>query len=30
VPGTLRNFKVTYPEDFAMAESILLQKGHST
>jgi 2-C-methyl-D-erythritol 4-phosphate cytidylyltransferase len=30
VPGNMRNFKVTYPEDFAMAESILLQKGHST
>jgi 2-C-methyl-D-erythritol 4-phosphate cytidylyltransferase len=26
VPGTMRNFKVTYPEDFAMAEAILVGK----
>ncbi|MES2534206.1 MAG: 2-C-methyl-D-erythritol 4-phosphate cytidylyltransferase, partial [Pseudomonadota bacterium] len=23
VPGSARNFKVTYPEDFAMAEALL-------
>lgn len=26
VQGSLRNFKVTYPEDFALAEAILTQK----
>jgi len=25
VQGSLRNFKVTYPEDFALAEAILSQ-----
>jgi 2-C-methyl-D-erythritol 4-phosphate cytidylyltransferase len=24
VPGSARNFKVTYPEDFALAEALLL------
>ncbi|RKP54721.1 2-C-methyl-D-erythritol 4-phosphate cytidylyltransferase [Pararobbsia silviterrae] len=27
VTGTMRNFKVTYPEDFAMAEAILLGRA---
>ncbi|WP_413194857.1 2-C-methyl-D-erythritol 4-phosphate cytidylyltransferase [Pararobbsia alpina] len=27
VAGNMRNFKVTYPEDFAMAEAILLGRG---
>ncbi|KHK56594.1 2-C-methyl-D-erythritol 4-phosphate cytidylyltransferase [Ralstonia sp. A12] len=27
VPGALRNFKVTYPDDFALAEAILAQGG---
>ena len=27
VAGNMRNFKVTYPEDFAMAEAILLNRG---
>jgi 2-C-methyl-D-erythritol 4-phosphate cytidylyltransferase len=28
VPGALRNFKVTYPDDFALAEAILAQANH--
>jgi len=28
VPGSARNFKVTYPEDFAMAEALLLSDTH--
>jgi 2-C-methyl-D-erythritol 4-phosphate cytidylyltransferase len=27
VPGSAQNFKVTYPEDFALAEAILLNRG---
>ncbi|MFN7608656.1 MAG: 2-C-methyl-D-erythritol 4-phosphate cytidylyltransferase, partial [Ralstonia sp.] len=27
VPGALRNFKVTYPDDFALAEAILAQSA---
>ena len=27
VPGSAQNFKVTYPEDFALAEAILLGRG---
>ena len=27
VPGSAENFKVTYPEDFALAEAILLARG---
>ena len=32
VPGSAQNFKVTYPEDFALAEAVLLarQKGENT
>lgn len=29
VPGSARNFKVTYPEDFAMAEALLSAKRHT-
>jgi 2-C-methyl-D-erythritol 4-phosphate cytidylyltransferase len=28
VPGSARNFKVTYPEDFALAEALLLSDAH--
>lgn len=28
VPGNAQNFKVTYPDDFALAEAVLLQRGH--
>ena len=28
VPGSARNFKVTYPEDFALAEALLLPNPH--
>lgn len=28
VPGGAHNFKVTYPEDFALAEAVLLQRMH--
>jgi 2-C-methyl-D-erythritol 4-phosphate cytidylyltransferase len=28
VPGSARNFKVTYPEDFALAEALLLPDTH--
>jgi 2-C-methyl-D-erythritol 4-phosphate cytidylyltransferase len=26
VPGGAQNFKVTYPDDFALAEAVLLQR----
>jgi 2-C-methyl-D-erythritol 4-phosphate cytidylyltransferase len=29
VPGSAQNFKVTYPEDFALAEAILLGRGRA-
>ena len=29
VPGGAQNFKVTYPDDFALAEAVLLQRGGS-
>ncbi len=29
VPGSAQNFKVTYPEDFALAEAVLLQRKNS-
>jgi 2-C-methyl-D-erythritol 4-phosphate cytidylyltransferase len=29
VPGSAQNFKVTYPEDFALAEAILLDRGRA-
>ncbi len=29
VPGSARNFKVTYPEDFAMAEALLAARRHT-
>ena len=29
VPGSALNFKVTYPEDFALAEALLLQRTHA-
>ena len=29
VAGSAQNFKVTYPEDFAQAEAILLSRGRS-
>ncbi len=29
VPGSALNFKVTYPEDFALAEALLLQRTHT-
>lgn len=28
VPGGAQNFKVTYPEDFALAEAVLAQRAH--
>jgi 2-C-methyl-D-erythritol 4-phosphate cytidylyltransferase len=28
-PGSAQNFKVTYPEDFALAEAVLLSRGSS-
>ena len=28
VPGGAQNFKVTYPEDFALAEAVLAQRLH--
>lgn len=28
VPGSAQNFKVTYPDDFALAEAVLAQRGH--
>jgi 2-C-methyl-D-erythritol 4-phosphate cytidylyltransferase len=27
IPGSAQNFKVTYPEDFALAEAVLLSRG---
>lgn len=30
VPGGAQNFKVTYPEDFALAEAVLAQRAHGT
>lgn len=30
VPGGAQNFKVTYPEDFALAEAVLAQRGYGT
>ena len=30
VPGSAQNFKVTYPEDFALAEAVLLQRLKSS
>lgn len=30
VPGSAQNFKVTYPEDFALAEAVLAQRGLGT
>jgi 2-C-methyl-D-erythritol 4-phosphate cytidylyltransferase len=30
VPGGAQNFKVTYPDDFALAEAVLAQRGHGT
>lgn len=29
VPGSAQNFKVTYPEDFALAEAVLLSRGRA-
>ena len=29
VPGGAQNFKVTYPDDFALAEAVLMQRGGS-
>ncbi|MCW2312991.1 2-C-methyl-D-erythritol 4-phosphate cytidylyltransferase [Rhodoferax antarcticus] len=29
VPGSAQNFKVTYPEDFALAQAVLLSRGGS-
>ena len=29
VPGSAQNFKVTYPDDFALAEAILLSRRHA-
>ena len=28
VPGSAQNFKVTYPQDFALAEAIFWQRSH--
>ena len=28
VPGSALNFKVTYPEDFSLAQAVLAQRGH--
>lgn len=30
VPGGAQNFKVTYPDDFALAEAVLVQRMHGT
>lgn len=30
VPGGAQNFKVTYPDDFALASAVLAQRGHGT
>ena len=30
VPGSAQNFKVTYPDDFALAAAVLAQRAHST
>ncbi|PUA96256.1 2-C-methyl-D-erythritol 4-phosphate cytidylyltransferase [Acidovorax sp. 107] len=30
VPGGAQNFKVTYPDDFALAAAVLAQRAHST
>ena len=30
VPGVAQNFKVTYPDDFALASAVLAQRGHGT
>jgi 2-C-methyl-D-erythritol 4-phosphate cytidylyltransferase len=30
VPGSAQNFKVTYPDDFALAEAVLAQRGLGT
>jgi 2-C-methyl-D-erythritol 4-phosphate cytidylyltransferase len=30
VQGSLRNFKVTYPEDFALAEAILARATNAS
>lgn len=30
VPGGAQNFKVTYPDDFALASAVLCQRGHGT
>ncbi|MFY3386543.1 IspD/TarI family cytidylyltransferase [Paracidovorax sp. MALMAid1276] len=30
VPGGAQNFKVTYPDDFALAAAVLAQRGHGT
>ncbi|OXH84449.1 2-C-methyl-D-erythritol 4-phosphate cytidylyltransferase, partial [Burkholderia multivorans] len=30
VQGSLRNFKVTYPEDFALAEAILARAANAS
>jgi 2-C-methyl-D-erythritol 4-phosphate cytidylyltransferase len=30
VPGGAQNFKVTYPDDFALAAAVLSQRGHGT
>jgi 2-C-methyl-D-erythritol 4-phosphate cytidylyltransferase len=30
VPGGSQNFKVTYPDDFALAAAVLAQRGHGT
>lgn len=30
VPGGAQNFKVTYPDDFALAGAVLAQRGHGT
>jgi 2-C-methyl-D-erythritol 4-phosphate cytidylyltransferase len=29
VPGSAQNFKVTYPEDFALAEAVILSRRHA-
>ena len=30
VPGGAQNFKVTYPDDFALAAAVLSQRGRGT
>ncbi len=30
VPGSAQNFKVTYPEDFALAEAVILSRRHAS